>query len=142
MVQSLTFIDCSSCGKRIRSNALKCHYCHQSNLPRTSVSHPFASDGQIGPVGNPVISGNPVIPRKAARKIEDHDADSHMASVGGGYDEHADDFDYEEYLAEEFPNQAAQKPQSRVKRWVWVTAWVLIFVTLLPYLYYVLVIAA
>ena len=64
-----------------------------------------------------------------------------MAAEGGGYDADADDFDYEEYLTEEFSNRAARKPQPRVKRWVWVTAWVLIFATLLPYLYYVLVIA-
>ena len=62
-----------------------------------------------------------------------------MASDGGGYDEDADDFDYEEYLAEEFPNQSARKP--RMKRWVWITAWVLVFVTLLPYLYYVVALA-
>ena len=62
-----------------------------------------------------------------------------MAAEGGGYDEDADDFDYEDYLAEEFPNHTARKRKPRVKRWVWITAWVLIFATLMPYLYYVLV---
>ena len=64
-----------------------------------------------------------------------------MTLEGGGYDENADDFDYEEYLAEEFPSHATGKPKPRVKRWVWITAWVLIFATLMPYMYYVVVLA-
>ena len=61
-----------------------------------------------------------------------------MAVEGGGYDDD-DDFDYEEYLADEFPHQAVRKP--RVKGWVWITAWVLILATLMPYLYYALILS-
>ena len=64
-----------------------------------------------------------------------------MALEGGGYDEDADDFDYEEYLAEELPGQTAKKRKPTDKRWVWITAWVLIFATLMPYLYYVAILA-
>jgi hypothetical protein len=59
-----------------------------------------------------------------------------MALENGGYDQDGDDFDYEDYLADEFPGRTHQKPKLGVKRWIWVTAWVLIFATLLPYLYY------
>lgn len=64
-----------------------------------------------------------------------------MALEGGGYDADEDAFDYEEYLAEEFPSHTAQKPKPRVKRWVWITAWVLIIATLMPYLCYVVILA-
>ena len=129
MVQSLTFVDCSSCGKRIRSNAQKCHYCHESNLTSKSLGDPRDTDGAV----------RAATPKKSASNTEDHDADSHMAADAGGYDQDADDFDYEEYLAEEFPDRAVRQPLPRFKRWVWVTAWVLIVATLMPYLYYVLV---
>jgi len=56
-------------------------------------------------------------------------------ALEGGYDKDADDFDYENYLAEEFPSHTATERKLGVKRWVWITAWVLIFATLLPYLY-------
>jgi hypothetical protein len=64
-----------------------------------------------------------------------------MALEGGGYDDDADDSDYEEFLAEEFPSHTSRKPKPRVQRWVWITAWVLIFATLLPYLSYVVMLA-
>lgn len=59
-----------------------------------------------------------------------------MALENGGYDD-TDDFDYDEYLAEEFPSQTAR--EWRVKPWIWVTAWVLVIATLFPYLYYALI---
>ncbi len=61
-----------------------------------------------------------------------------MALENGGYDD-AEHFDYDKYLAEEFPDQAEQKPGGR--RWIWITAWLLILATLLPYLYYVVILA-
>ncbi|MDX1925541.1 MAG: hypothetical protein SFV81_03425 [Pirellulaceae bacterium] len=117
MVQSLTFIDCSSCGKRIRSNALKCHHCQQENVPDSG-------------------GGSSATMKKSESKSQYYNADSHMALESGGYDQDADDFDYENYLAEEFPDHTKQNRKPPVKRWVWITAWVLVFATLLPYLYY------
>ncbi len=128
MVQSLTFIDCSSCGKRIRSNALKCHHCHKSNLP--GKDHTRSLDATSW-----VQTGNV---KKTPNKAENHADDSHLALENGGYDD-ADDFDYDKYLAEEFPDQTAQKPSG--KRWIWITAWILILATLMPYLYYVVILA-
>jgi hypothetical protein len=116
MVQSLTFIDCSWCGKRIRSNALRCHHCREENTPTSSNSWAQPENSQ-----------------KVVSKSGNHTDDSHMALEHGGYDD-ADNFDYEEYVAENFPSQAERK--WRVKPWIWVTAWLLICATLLPYLYY------
>ncbi len=127
MGQSLTFIDCSSCGKRIRSNALKCHHCHKTNVPGNS--HILELDASSWVTENV---------RKTTSSGENDDSDSHMALESGGYND-ADHFDYDKYLAEEFPEQVDQKPQGR--KWIWFTAWLLIFATLLPYLYYVVIFA-
>ncbi len=128
MVQSLTFIDCSNCGKRIRSNARECHHCHQSNLSAQTLSHPTDSESWRGSENSK---------RESFKSSSDSSSDFHPEGSAFGDDQ--DDFDYQEYLAEEFPEHANRKP--RVKRWVWITAWVLIFTTLLPYLYYVLILA-
>ncbi len=117
----LQFMDCSNCGKRVRTTALQCHHCHQ-------------------PLVSTVGQKQAKPPRPAAQGEEDssRDADQAHYAISGGYDTHNDDFDYDEYLAEEFPEQA-DKRHWRVKPWVWITAWLLITATLLPFFYYFLV---
>ena len=120
MGNNLQFMDCSNCGKRVRTTATKCHHCQQL---------------LVSTVGPP-----PTLRSQPARAGQDDNADaadqSHVA-VNGGYDTDQDDFDYEEYLADEFPDHTrAQRPH--VKPWVWITAWILIFATLLPFIYYFL----
>lgn len=117
----LQFMDCSNCGKRVRTTAHKCHHCQQ----------PIVS----------AIAQSPKAPRKSAQQHDDSIAansdESHNA-LSGGYDPAEDDFDYDEYLAEEFPEQASV-PRRTVKPWVWITAWLLVAATLLPFFYYFLI---
>ncbi len=129
MGNSLQFTDCPHCGKRVRSEASKCHHCH--------------SDLSVAP-GERTRVGKKPSRLDAHEKNEsfDHNSDegcdsdqSHYAV--GGYDTKNDDFDYEEFVAEEFSNPR-QKPRD-VKAWIWVTAWVLIAATLLPFLFYFIV---
>lgn len=115
MVERLTFIDCASCGKRIRTNALRCHHCHQDNLPDSA--------------------NRSTVMRKSEPGSEYGGSSSHAAIEDEHRGADADGFDYDEYLAEEFPEHATQRRQPRVKLWVWITAWVLIAATLTPYLY-------
>ncbi len=121
MGNNLQFMDCSNCGKRVRTTATKCHHCQQLLVSTVGPSSTTRS--------KPVLAG------------QDEDADvadqSHYA-VNGGYDTDNDDFNYEEYLAEEFPDQTRAR-RSGVKPWVWITAWVVIFVMLLPFLYYFMI---
>ncbi len=106
MPQSLTFIDCPACRKRIRSNAPECHHCHwRRRLPSSDV-----------------------------RAAEDASDDGMVPEAG--YNSETDDFDYDEFIANELP-QSGSKPKT--KRWIWVTAWLLILATLLPYLVYLFV---
>ena len=59
------------------------------------------------------------------------DSQTHMTLDSGGYDDSEDDFDYDEFLEEEFGSNLA-RPR-RVKVWVWLTAWLLIVAMLLPF---------
>lgn len=73
-------------------------------------------------------------PRTAGvQEDEDDDdyADSHMALESGGYDREADDFRYEEFVEDEF---GSRNFRPRVKLWIWITAWILILMTCLPYI--------
>ncbi len=90
MNNSLQFMDCSRCGKRVRTTAKRCHHCQQ---------------------------------------------DFQTREIDGEHED--EDFDYEQFIAEEFPEQPQLRPAS-VKFWVWVTAWILILATLLPFFYYFL----
>ena len=90
----------------------------------------------MSPVGlNPAARNEP---------IDEEDESSNSATsqshygLNGAYDPDNDDFDYEEYLAEEFPEHA-ESTRSQMKSWVWITAWVLIAATLLPFVYYFMV---
>jgi len=58
--------------------------------------------------------------------------ESHMASEHGGYDASEDDFNYQQFLADEFRDPVDTKP--RRKPWWWYTAWLMIVVFSLPIL--------
>ncbi len=121
MGNSLQFMDCPGCGKRVRTNANTCHHCHRPLAWANSEK----ATARPGPTGEP------------DDELGDQ-AQAHYALSGGGYDTENDDFDYDSYVAEEFPDPAAG-PQLRVKPWIWITAWVLIIATLLPFFYYFLI---
>lgn len=105
MPQNLEFMDCPGCGKRIRVNADHCHHCQRPNKGASRS-------------------------KKAQVPFDDEDdQDTHM-SVSGGYDPENDDFDYDEFVEKEFG-----KGKPEVKRWVWITACVLLIVLVLPILY-------
>lgn len=87
----MQFVDCVHCGKRVRSNANRCHHCHRA--PRLF-------------------------------EEEDSEATEHQSL------ETADDFDYEEFLENEFgkPRRPSKKP------WWWYVAWVVLAVVILEML--------
>jgi len=61
--------------------------------------------------------------------LEFDDADSHHASVYGGHDVAEDDFDYDEFLAEEFADY--KHTSFRSNRWKYVSILLLIVFALL-----------
>lgn len=121
MAKPLSFMDCPHCSKRIRTDAVLCHHCQQppTSRRRTSRSRDRNSD---------LLDESDESPDKDS---EGHDA--HYAQSIGGYDA-ADDFDYDEFVAEEFGNGGPDKKARRVRTWIWITAWVLIILTLVPFL--------
>ena len=61
------------------------------------------------------------------------ESEEHMAAEGGGYCPEADDFDYDDFVDNEFGQRSDLKRPRGTKIWVWVTAWILIVAFLLPY---------
>ncbi len=114
MSNQLEFMDCPQCGKRILTTAGECHHCHHRRD-----KHATTRTKQI--------RNQPLQP------TNDEDDTDDAALEHGGYDQ-TDDFDYEDYVAENFPEHTNQRPKLRVKLWVWITAWLLIIATLLPWL--------
>lgn len=116
----LQFMDCSNCGKRVRTTAVQCHHCRQALVT--------------------TVGQNPRQPSQRGRRQPDSDAQvdgqsqSHH-SLNGGYATDEDDFNYEEFLVDEFPDQTESRRWT-IKPWVWGTAWVLIATILLPFIYY------
>jgi uncharacterized membrane protein YvbJ len=100
----LNFIDCPHCGKRVREDAPQCHRCGKRLAQRRTVP-PAKTDGN-----------------------EDGGSPEHAASHGG-YDSHADDFDYDEFVQEEFGVKKKKK-----NLWYYV-AWILIVVLSLPIIF-------
>lgn len=58
--------------------------------------------------------------------------ESHMAAEHGGYDTSEDDFDYQQFVADEFDNPEHSAPRKRP--WWWFTAWLMILVLIFPLL--------
>lgn len=106
----LEFMDCPNCGKRIRVDAVRCHKCgktvSEATRPKTSAN-----------------SGSTVQERTPHPEIE---GAPDQAAVYGGYDAKEDDFEYEEFLEEEFG-----KPKKKRNFWYYV-AWVVIASLMLP----------
>jgi len=100
MTDQMHFMDCPNCGKRVRTNASRCHHCGQA----------------------------PAVAVQRARDLEqmaDEDpegSEEHHSASGGGYLASADDFDYEEFLEDEF----GERPRSVARPWWWYVAWVVL----------------
>ncbi len=105
MPKSLTFMDCPHCGKRVRTDATHCHHCGQ--LPVIAVLRSQGSE-------------------PATSRESDSD-DEHQAVRWGGHSESDDDFDYEEFLEEEF----GKPKRLRARPWWWYVAWVVLTVFVL-----------
>ncbi len=56
--------------------------------------------------------------------VDDHDAESHQAANFGGYDASQDDFDYNEFMSEEFPDGSSRLLDRN--RWKYVSILLLI----------------
>lgn len=106
----LEFMDCPNCSKRIRVDAVRCHKCglsiNDDDRPHTSSKRRPANRE---PSTNSEAEGAP-----------------EQAAVYGGYDAKEDDFDYDEFLEEEFG-----KPKKKRNFWYYV-AWVVLASLLLP----------
>lgn len=106
----LEFMDCPSCGKRIRVDAARCHKCgktvNEAARPKTSTQ------------GSSAVRAIPPTP--------ENEGAPEQAAVYGGYDTGEDDFDYEEFLQEEFG-----KPKKKRNFWYYV-AWVVIASLMFP----------
>jgi hypothetical protein len=104
----LEFIDCPHCKKRVASTARICRHC--GNSPKGDHSIDESDDG----------------------------LESHHASSFGGYDDLEDDFDYDEFISQEFPD-SDRKAKIR-NRWKYVSIMLLfVFVfLLLVQIYYVI----
>jgi predicted nucleic acid-binding Zn ribbon protein len=106
----LEFSDCPHCGKRIRTDASFCHRCggevRESAQPRATSK------------GSSQLKGFP--------DDESQQGFTDQAAVYGGYDSEQDDFDYEEFLEEEF-----DKPKKKRKFWYYV-AWMVMASLTLP----------
>lgn len=102
MPNDMQFTDCPSCGKRIRTDAARCHRCGEA---------PVLTMNRARDVDGP--------------HVENEDSrESHHAVRWGGYRIEDDDFDYESFLEEEF----GESPRTRTRPWWWYVAWVLLVV--------------
>lgn len=107
MPLNLEFKPCPHCQKSVRSNATRCHRCHRLISPSVPNEIPQSnSDG------------------------EGRDGTEHGAALYGGYDSGADDFDYDEYLEEEFGTRPKKRDWKR--DWKRPVAWLVIFSLVLP----------
>ncbi|MFO1066528.1 MAG: hypothetical protein U0892_21930 [Pirellulales bacterium] len=124
MAKPLSFMDCPHCSKRIRTDAVLCHHCQQPPTARRKTSRSRDRRDR----DSDLLDESDESPDEDS---EGHDA--HYAQSIGGYDA-ADDFDYDEFVAEEFGSGEPVKKASGIRTWIWITAWVLIILTLIPFL--------
>jgi hypothetical protein len=103
MSNQLEFKPCPHCGKSVRSNAITCHRC-QKPLGLAKVNIQVSKEEKDG-----------------------YNEGEEQASKFGGYDAKQDDFDYDEYLSDEFGT-----PRKKAI-FTWRTvAWVMVFVMIAP----------
>lgn len=108
MSQQLQFMNCPHCGKRVRTDAVRCHHC--GHVPAMRVKRQQEGNS----------------PDDSASDAEE----SHQAAAWGGYDPKHDDFDYDEFLESEFGEQDSP----RKRPWWWYVAWVVLCVFVLSVL--------
>jgi uncharacterized membrane protein YvbJ len=89
MSNSIEFMDCSGCGKRVRTKAMRCHRCGKEFV-QASPEQAYQSDYKE-------------------------------------YDQHEEDFDYQEFLEREF----GQKTPGKLKPWWWYVAWLVLAVMII-----------
>lgn len=106
----LEFMDCQNCGKRIRVDAVRCHKC--GNI--------------VSETSRPKSSANSGAVTREKPLYSEHEGSPDQAATFGGYDAKEDDFNYEEFLEEEFG-----KPKKKRNFWYYV-AWVVIASLMLP----------
>ncbi len=110
MPTKLEFVPCPHCGKSVRSNARECHRCHGSLL----------GDGRR----SSLKGSNPAdhLASESNSLETEHSAVAH-----GGYDDYQDDFNYDEYIEEEFNGKTKRS-------WKTCMVWLLILALVLPML--------
>jgi hypothetical protein len=102
MPNEIQFTDCPNCGKRIRTDAPRCHRCGEV---------PVLAFNRVRDVDGPEVS-------------EDDASESHHAVRWGGHRVEDDDFDYENFVADEF----GETSTARARPWWWYVAWVVLLV--------------
>ncbi|MFO0011881.1 MAG: zinc ribbon domain-containing protein [Planctomycetota bacterium] len=102
MPNDMQFTDCPNCGKRIRTDAPRCHRC-----------------GEV-----PVLAFNRARDVDGPSEVEEERSESQHAVRWGGYRVDEDDFDYDTYLEDEFGEPTGKQP----KPWWWYVAWVVLVV--------------
>ncbi len=120
MPNQLEFMDCPNCSKRVATTAKICRHCGKSPVP-------------LKPVSGKLVTEKPALSQSDQQEELD---DSHMASEHGGYDASEDTFDYQQFVADEFPD--SDHATKGRKTWLWYTAWLMIIVLSLPLLFQVL----
>ncbi len=106
----LEFMDCQKCGKRIRVDAVRCHKCGKI----------------VSEISRPKTSANSGAVTREKPLYQDPEGSPDQAAKYGGYDANEDDFNYEEFLEEEFG-----KPKKKRNFWYYVS-WVVIASLMLP----------
>jgi hypothetical protein len=104
MGHKLEFMNCPNCGKRMTTIATLCRHCGET----------------------PVAASRMPSRLTASEDSDEFLEDSHMALEDGGYDSAEDDFDYDEFIENEFGNQGSRSKLHGVKLWVRITAWILL----------------
>lgn len=113
MPDSLQFMDCPNCAKRVRTNAERCHHCGKSL--QLIGDEPWKEGGASS------VFGRRRAKRGPTRKVP-QDSQEHHAADLGGYDTASDDFDYDEFLESEF----GQRARDAKRPWWWYVAWVVL----------------
>ena len=114
MPSQLEFMDCPNCAKRVATTAKICRHCGKS------------------PAHSKSVTGKTVTEKSATGLLsrQEEPDESHMASEHGGYDTYEDNFDYKQFVVDEF-NDSDHGATVR-KTWLWYTAWLMIIVLSLP----------
>ncbi len=113
MSNQIEFTDCEHCGKRIRTTASHCHRCGMKHV---------AASSKLSSARRGDEEGFEEIEDPTAREESDPEDDA--------------DFDYEAFVQEEFGNRNDLGRPSGTKRWIWLTAWILIISFSIPAVIY------